>query len=224
VRPALGRLISPDDDRTPGAHPVTVVSHAYWQKRLGGNQSVIGNEALVNGRSYTIIGVAPQGFFGTEIIAAPEMWFPMSMQAQIEVGDEWLDERGTENIFVQGRLKPGVSLAQAQKATNLIAAQLEREYPEKNEGKRSAPRAMTSRVSPGYFQAMKTRLTAGREFTERDDEQEAHRYSAIPIEFQSLWPREDEARRLCAVAQSNLQRYSLTAGYLLAALFGCQHG
>jgi predicted permease len=148
VKAALGRLISSEDDLTPGAHPVAVVSHAYWQKRFGGNQSIIGSDVIVNGRSYTIIGVAPQGFFGTEIVAAPEMWFPVAMQAQIEVGDEWLDERGTENIFVQGRLKPGISLAQAQEATNLIAAQLEREYPEENEGKR------VSLSSPGLMGGM----------------------------------------------------------------------
>ncbi|HEV2914378.1 MAG TPA: ABC transporter permease [Pyrinomonadaceae bacterium] len=136
VKAALGRMISPDDDRLPGAHPVAVISYEGWQKRFGADPAIIGKSLIVNGLSYTVIGVAPKGFFGTEIIAAPELWFPMAMQAQIEVGNSWLDKRGTEYLFVQGRLKPGVSMAQAQTALNSIALQLEKEYPDVNEGKR----------------------------------------------------------------------------------------
>jgi macrolide transport system ATP-binding/permease protein len=136
VKPALGRVISTEDDTQPGAHPVTVLGYQSWRQRFGADPAVIGKSVIVNGRSYTVIGVAAQGFFGTEIIAAPEMWFPMSMQAQIDVGNEWLEKRGVENIFVQGRLKPGTSLAQAQAALNAVALQLESEYPETNEGKR----------------------------------------------------------------------------------------
>jgi predicted permease len=136
VRPALGRLISPSDDLSPGAHPVTVVSHKYWIRSFGGDPKVIGKEVIVNGRSYTIIGVAQQGFFGTEVVSAPELWFPMAMQAQLEAGPGWLDRRNVENVFVQGILKPGVGVAQAQTSLNAIALQLEREFPEVNEGKR----------------------------------------------------------------------------------------
>jgi macrolide transport system ATP-binding/permease protein len=136
VNAALGRVISTDDDLTPGGHPVAVLSYKCWQTRFGSDLNINGKEILVNGRGYTVIGIAPQGFSGTEIIAAPEIWFPMAMQAQIDVGDQWLTKRGVENIFVQGRLKSGVSTSQAQAALNLIAADLEREYPDINEGKR----------------------------------------------------------------------------------------
>lgn len=136
VKPALGRMISPDDDRLPGAHPVTVLSYQCWQQRFGGEPGIVGKTLIANGRTFTVIGVAPQGFFGTEIIAAPELWFPMAMQAQIEVGNDWLEKRGVENLFIQGRLKPGVSVGQAQTSLSAIALQLEGEYPEINEGKR----------------------------------------------------------------------------------------
>ncbi len=136
VKAALGRAISPHDDRLPGAHPVTVLSYQYWQQRFGGDPGVIGKNLIVNGRSFTVIGVAPQGFFGTEIIAAPELWFPMAMQSEIEVGSNWLEKRDVEVALVQGRLKSGVSIAQARAALNSIALQLEREFPEDNEGKR----------------------------------------------------------------------------------------
>lgn len=135
----MGRMISTEDDKLVGAHPVAVLSYEGWQKRFGSDPAVIGRSLIVNGRSFTIIGVAPKGFFGTEIVAAPEFWFPMAMQAEIEVGDNWLDKRGVENIFVQGRLKPGVSTTQAQAALNSIALQLETEYPDFNEGKRISP-------------------------------------------------------------------------------------
>ena len=114
VQPALGRFISADDDRTPGAHPVVVIGHRYWQQSLGGAPDAVGKEVIVNGRRYTIIGVTPPGFLGTEIASAAEFWFPLAMLAQLEVGNNGLNERGAEIVFVQGRLKPEVSAAQAQ--------------------------------------------------------------------------------------------------------------
>jgi macrolide transport system ATP-binding/permease protein len=138
VRAALGRVISVDDDHSPGAHPVAVVSYKCWRQRFGGDPGVIGKNVIVNGRGYTIIGVAQPGFSGTEVIAQPEMWFPMMMQAQIEVGSQWLDDRGWRTVSVMGRLKPGVGVGHAQTALNSIASQLESEYPDINEGMRIA--------------------------------------------------------------------------------------
>jgi predicted permease len=135
VKAALGRLISADDDVSPGAHPVTVISYRCWLDRFGGRQDIVGSDVLVNGRGYTVIGVAQEGFNGTEIVASPEMWFPVAMQAQIEVGSNWLERRGVENLFIQGRLKPGVSIAQAQAAFASLASELEREHPTFNEGR-----------------------------------------------------------------------------------------
>ena len=135
VRPALGRLIAASDDRTPGAHPVAVVSYRYWQQRLGGSPGVVGRTILANGRAYTIIGVAPQGFFGTDVVSAPELWFPMAMLPVIETGPDWLDDRGREILFVLGRLRDGVSHAQAQADVTAIGLRLEQEHPD-NRGKR----------------------------------------------------------------------------------------
>ncbi|MGH9937358.1 MAG: ABC transporter permease, partial [Blastocatellia bacterium] len=138
VRAALGRMISADDDRSAGAHPVAVVSYKCWRQRFGGEPGVIGKDVIVNGRGYTIIGVAQPGFSGTEVIVAPEMWFPMAMQAQIEVGSRWLDDRESKTVSVMGRLGTGVTVRQAQTALDSIARQLESEYPNINEGMRIA--------------------------------------------------------------------------------------
>jgi putative ABC transport system permease protein len=136
VNAILGRTISPEDDRLSGGHPVTVVSYQSWQQRFGGDPAIIGKNLIVNGRSYTVIGVTPRGFNGTEIIAAPELWFPIAMEEQIDVGKNWLDDRDTLSVFVQGRLKSGTTKQQAEAMTQSIAGQLEREYPKENEGKR----------------------------------------------------------------------------------------
>jgi len=134
VKPALGRFITPEDDKEPGAHPVAVLAYDSWQNRFAGDPRVIGKTVIVNGRSFTIIGVAQQGFYGTEIVYRPEMWFPMAMQAQIEATDNRLEVRDEYRFFVQGRLKPGVTMAQAENELKIIAAQLAREFPNENEG------------------------------------------------------------------------------------------
>jgi predicted permease len=131
----MGRVISTEDDLTPGAHPIAVMSYKCWQQRFGQDPSIIGKGIIVNGRNYTVIGVASQGFYGTEIISAPDLFFPVAMQEQLELGSKWLNNRGADNIFVQGILKPGVSTSQAQADLNNIAAQLEKEFPDFNEGK-----------------------------------------------------------------------------------------
>jgi len=136
VRPILGRAISRSDDEERDAHPVTVISYRFWQQRFGGAASAAGQSIIVNGRAYTIIGVAPRGFFGTEVIAAPDLWFPLGMQAAIDSGVRSLDDRGVSNIFAVGRLAPGVSRAQAATELEAIGAALQREFPDVNEGRR----------------------------------------------------------------------------------------
>jgi macrolide transport system ATP-binding/permease protein len=135
VKPALGRFFTQEDDKAPGAHPVTVITYNCWQKRFGGSPEAIGKSVLVNGRSFSIIGVAQQGFYGSEISYVPEMWFPMMMLTQIEPGDDYLENRDSANFFAQGRLKPGVSTAHAEAALKSIAEQLASEYPNENENK-----------------------------------------------------------------------------------------
>ncbi|HLF82954.1 MAG TPA: ABC transporter permease, partial [Blastocatellia bacterium] len=82
VKPALGRFFTQEDDKAPGAHPVSVITYNCWQKRFAGAADAIGNCVIVNGRSFEIVGVAQPGFYGSEISYVPEMWFPMMMLAQ----------------------------------------------------------------------------------------------------------------------------------------------
>ena len=126
----IGRALQPSDDERAGAHPVTVVSYRFWQQRLGGAAAALGRSILVNGRSYTVVGVAPRGFFGTEVVAAPDLWFPMAMQPQIENAPSWLERRDVENVFVIGRLAPHVTSEQATAIMAGATRRLAEEYPD----------------------------------------------------------------------------------------------
>jgi predicted permease len=130
VHALLGRTFTPEDDQRGAAHPVIVISYATWQKHFGGDPNVIGKPAKLNGLDYNIVGVMPRGFFGTETIIGPEFWVPMTMEPQIEPGNAWLDNRGTHNIWVLGRMRPGFTQREAQADLNLIAQDLSRTHRE----------------------------------------------------------------------------------------------
>ncbi|MGI9074669.1 MAG: ABC transporter permease [Bryobacteraceae bacterium] len=136
VHPALGRFFTPAEDQKPRANPYAVISYSCWQHRFGGDPAVVHKTVKLNGMDYAILGVAPKGFIETELLYVPEIWVPMSMEAQIEPGNDWLKNEYTWNIWVLSRIKRGVSREQAQSEINGIAAQVIRERPKANDGMR----------------------------------------------------------------------------------------
>ncbi|MBA2622938.1 MAG: ABC transporter permease, partial [Chthoniobacterales bacterium] len=130
VKPALGRSFLSEEDQTPGSHPVAILSHGCWERRFGSDRAIIGQTVQFNSRPFTVIGVAPKGFIGTEVAFAPEMFISMMMAKEIEPGATWLERRTSDNMFVVGRLKPGLSQAQAQAGLQTLTAQLAQDYPE----------------------------------------------------------------------------------------------
>src|SRR5205085_1522442 len=114
---------------------VLVLSHTCWKKRFAGDPSIVGCTVSLNNHTFTIIGVAPEGFVGTEVAYAPAFWGPMMMAGQIEPGNTWLNERADDNLFVVGRLKPGVTVAQAKADLDNISVQLGKDYPTENTGR-----------------------------------------------------------------------------------------
>ncbi len=113
VRPALGRLLSPEDDRTIGAHYVTVLSHGYWQNRLGADPGVLNKTIVVNGQAMTIVGVAARGFEGTTLGAQPEVFVPITMRGVMVRGFDGFDNRRNYWAYLFARLKPGVTIEKA---------------------------------------------------------------------------------------------------------------
>ena len=135
VRPALGRGFLPEEDQTPNSHPVVVLSHGCWQKRFASDPSVVGRTVSLNNVAFTVIGIAPKGFIGTEVAFAPEMWVPMMMASVIEPGSKWLEQRDSDNMFVVGRLKPGVTKTQAEASLQAITLEMGKEHPAENAGR-----------------------------------------------------------------------------------------
>ena len=129
LTPVTGRFFEQSDDVVPGASPYAVLSYDYWRTRFGGSPSVVGSTIRINRLPYTVLGVAPPDFYGTEIFYRPNIWVPMAMQAQIEVGNPWLENRNTANTWVIGRLKRGVSVEQAESNLNVISRQLAQDFP-----------------------------------------------------------------------------------------------
>jgi predicted permease len=145
TRPHLGRLLSEDDDRTEGGSPVAVISHELWERRFGADASIVGRPVTLNGLPFTIVGVAPRGFQGTTLLK-PDLWVPMSMLAQASprMSANLKTSRAAVWLVMGGRLKHGVTAAQANAEASAIAAALEQEYPRENRGKglRIAPSAL----------------------------------------------------------------------------------
>jgi putative ABC transport system permease protein len=137
VKPALGRAFRPDEDARPGGAPVAVLSHALWTRRFGSDPGVVGRTITLNGHPFTVVGVTPAGFKGISVLGGPNLWVPMSMYQQALNGfmlDNFMDRRAL--LFnVVARLKPGVSIEQAEAELKTIGKRLEKDYPEPNRGR-----------------------------------------------------------------------------------------
>jgi hypothetical protein len=133
IRPLRGRFFHQEDDRQPGASPFAVLSYGCWRDRFAADPGIVGKTVRISSLSYTVLGIAPAGFHGTELFYWPEVWVPMMMQPRIE-GHSWLDSRSSFNAWVIGRLAPGVTPQQAAANLTAIGAGLAREVPTWNEG------------------------------------------------------------------------------------------
>jgi predicted permease len=137
VKAAQGRVLAPEDDVTQGAHPVAVLSHAFWTRRLGGRSDVVGQTLVINATPFTVIGVTPPAFTGVTIGVQPDLWAPMAMNREIRRDPDlnWYEQR--RGLFLSGlaRLEPGVTLSGAQTAITTLGERLERDYPTENQGR-----------------------------------------------------------------------------------------
>lgn len=134
IHPILGRAFDPEEDVGRSAHPVTVISYQLWKDRFGGDPQIIGKTQRMNGVIHTIIGVAPEGFYGTFVGWAMKFWVPASMEDTFEGGGYKLEDRSERWIEAYGRLKPGVTLQQAQQEVSVVAKRLDADYPATNRG------------------------------------------------------------------------------------------
>jgi putative ABC transport system permease protein len=138
LRPALGRFFLSNEDQKPSGNNVAVVSYSFWANHLGGDSSVIGRVLQLNATPFTVIGVAPRGFKGPFTLASPDqIWMPASMYPQVLSGfvRDWFDQRRSLLASSFARLKPGISIGEADASVKTIAAHLASEYPKDNAGR-----------------------------------------------------------------------------------------
>jgi predicted permease len=145
LRPALGRFFLPEEDSAPGAQAVAVMNYATWQARFGGESDIVGKTLRLDNLVFTIVGVAPPRFIGVNAVFGPDLWIPAAMAEKLFPNGMQgvLSDRGKAVFKETGRLKPGISPAQAQADMQTIAAALAREHPETDQGRTAAVRPIT---------------------------------------------------------------------------------
>jgi predicted permease len=136
----LGRVLSAEDDRRADPQPVAVLSYSYWQRAFAGDRAVLGRSLRVDKARYTVVGVAPAQFLGLTVGQAPDAWLPLSTHPSLFPRPNWLNQSNTNFLTVFGRLRPGVSIQQAETALTPVAIQIdaERNGPPATEAERKA--------------------------------------------------------------------------------------
>jgi predicted permease len=137
TRPHLGRLFTQSDDTTPGAHPVAVIGYGYWVRRFGSDPTVLNQSITINGHPMTVVGVAAQGFTGIDVGGASDVYVPTMMKAQMTPTWNDLDNRRSRWVQIFARLKPGVTMEQADAGMQVLFKQILEhdinEYPDATE-------------------------------------------------------------------------------------------
>jgi predicted permease len=133
IQPYVGRFFHKEDEKGVNSAPWVVLSYDFWHTQFHDDRSVVGRMVQVNKHSMTVIGVAPPGFRGTEMFFAPAFWFPLMDANEVEGWDK-VHERGSHSGFVVGRLKPGVTPAEAKADLDSLASWLAKTYPKSDDG------------------------------------------------------------------------------------------
>lgn len=145
IQPSMGRFFSASEDSTPGGGPVVVIGYGAWQNRFGGVADILDRTIKLNDTTFTVIGVGPKGFKGVYAVFGPDMWVPSMMAAEILPAQQQaaLSDRAMPVFTGIGRLKPGITFAEAQSEMKIIGSSLEKEYPNANQGQNVALETLT---------------------------------------------------------------------------------
>jgi predicted permease len=146
--PHIGRLFTSDDSEQPAATPLAVLSHRFWMRRFNGDPAIVGQTLVLNGRPFMVIGVTPEGFHGTTVLTS-DLWVPVNMVGELasRLPPAILTSRESAWLVMGARLKPGVTVGQAQAELANIGRALEQEFPDANRGK--GLRVVASSPVPG---------------------------------------------------------------------------
>ena len=146
--PHIGRLFTSDDSEQPAATPLAVLSHRFWMRRFNGDPAIVGQTLVLNGRPFMVIGVTPEGFHGTTVLTS-DLWVPVNMVGELasRLPPAILTSRESAWLVMGARLKPGVTVGQAQAELANIGRALEQEFPDANRGR--GLRVVASSPVPG---------------------------------------------------------------------------
>ena len=148
VKAAYGRLFQTEDDQ-PGANPAVVISQGLWQRRFGADPSIVGKPVFLRSNSFTVIGITPEGFSGTDLMHPPEIFIPFQMFPLLDFEQSLTTNRTLRQFSIIGRRKPGVDVGSAQASLAMLSRQLSDAYPDQwNDQSKSARRI--SVVSENY--------------------------------------------------------------------------
>jgi putative ABC transport system permease protein len=219
VKPVLGRGFLPGEDKQPGSQPVTILSHAFWERDFSGDPRVIGKTIVLNGHSFTVVGIAPGSFSDLETAIHADCWTPITMQKEIVPGEDLLRQRMGYWIFVAGRLKAGITRAQAQANMSVLAHQLALAHPHSNKGWDATADPLTG-IDPefrGYVVAFASLLmvVAGLVLLIAC----ANAANLLLAQASGRW-REMAIRAAVGARRNRIIRQVLTEGVLISALAG----
>jgi predicted permease len=155
LAPALGRFFLPEEDQLAGGQPVVVLSRPFWKIQFADDPAVLGKTLVLNGTSFTVVGVAPASFTGIVIGNEPDFWAPLSTTTQFTRDNSFLTSEGSFWLFGIGRLKPGVSPSQAQANLKILSGSIQQSYPQNHKDLEAATFRVTLVPEPfrGYVAA-----------------------------------------------------------------------
>ena len=147
AQPALGRMFHPYEDDAPT--PVAVVSYGFWERSLNRDPEIVGKSITLNRTAFTVVGVAPKAFTGTVLGGGPSVWVPMSMHGIVQPNFDWYDQRRGLFLFPVARLKPGVTIEQADANMRAVFGGLEQTFPADNKGRSAGVQSLLdARLNP----------------------------------------------------------------------------
>src|SRR5690348_13836645 len=224
LKPYLGRLILPSEGQIKGADPVVVFSFSFWQTRFGGDPEIIGKKVLINGKPSTVIGVAPPRFYGLYPAPGVQAYMPLAMVNYYELGwpGNFLVNRILQNLYVLGRLRPGVSIGSAAASLSVIAQRLSTQYPDTDKGMTlSVYSERFARPDPGNAPVLITSAALFLALVALVLLLACANIANLLLVRATIREREMAVRAALGAARNRLIRQLLTESIVLALLGGC---